>query len=176
MRQNGRNGSDAMRVQMEAVGAYVRCGARETREERLARATMACFVEARENTFSILTPLISSSTRPSSSAALRRVANRLTSRTRFFFDCDTVALLVTAASRSASCSSLCRVARIEHLRQMQSVRTSRRMYSMRQSSSLQLACDAGAQHRRCGERGNVRTIRGTVSCQLSKGKCITASV
>ena len=55
----------------------------------LTRATMACFVEAREYTFSILMPLISSSIRPSSSAVLRRAASRLASRTRFFFDCDT---------------------------------------------------------------------------------------
>jgi hypothetical protein len=96
-------------------------------EVTLTRATMACFVEARENTFSILTPLMSSSIRPSSSAVLRRVANRLASRTRFFFDCDTEDLPASVLSRSASCSSRWRVARIEHLRQIQSVKISRRV-------------------------------------------------
>lgn len=68
------------------------------------RAIIDCFVDALLNTFSSLTPLMSSSIRPSSNAALTRANNFRLSRARFFFD-DVGSLTAwdASVSRSASC-------------------------------------------------------------------------
>lgn len=74
---------------------------------RRTRAIMDCFVEAVLKIFSNLTPLMSSSNRPSSIAALTLASSFRLSRARLFFEDDgSCAPCVASVYLSASCSSL----------------------------------------------------------------------
>lgn len=124
------------------------------------RAIMDCFVDAGLVTFSSLMSFRSSSILPCVMAAFTLASMRFTSFSLRFFDEEGLASGFVASS--SVCISRRRrwcVATTEHFLQIQSLRISRRVYSSRQSSSLQLVASLG-----------------TANCQLSNAKCITASV
>jgi hypothetical protein len=108
---------------------------------RRTRAIMDCFVDAGLVTFSSLMSFRSSSILPCVMAAFTLASMRFTSFSLRFFDEEGLASgLVASSSVSASRWRRWYVVTMEHFRQIQSLRISRRVYSSRQSSSLQLVC------------------------------------
>lgn len=100
----------------------------------LTRAIIACFVDTLLKTRSIFTPLSSSSTRPSFSAFSTLATSFLASRARrlrvadgFESASSSLPSDVSCESRWASAARRRCVASSEHLRQMQSVRSSMRV-------------------------------------------------